>query len=62
MKAPVLTPIALYEHPDGFAIDYAENALIARDDEDNHTIVPIGQVQMLELSRKLYEIAQKMKG
>lgn len=57
----ILTPETLYQHPDGFAIEYAQNALIATDDSDNFVIVPIGKRNLLELSRKLYDIAQRMK-
>ncbi|ART52031.1 hypothetical protein CBP34_10735 [Acidovorax carolinensis] len=60
MKTPVLTPETLYQHPDGYAIEYAQNALIATD-ADNFVIVPIGKRNLLELSRKLYDIAQRMK-
>ena len=60
MKTPVLVPVNLYSHPDGLAIAYAENALIATDDEDNFVIIPIGRHYLLELSRKLYDIAQSM--
>ncbi|MDP2769460.1 MAG: hypothetical protein Q8O81_06465 [Giesbergeria sp.] len=57
----ILTPENLYQHPDGFAIEFAQNALIATDDSDNFVIVPIGKRKLLELSRKLYDIAQRMK-
>lgn len=57
----ILTPENLYQHPDGFAIEYAQHALIATDDADNFVIVPIGKRNLLELSRKLYDIAQRMK-
>ena len=60
MKTPVLVPVNLYKHPDGLTIDYAENALIATDEEDNFVIIPIGRHYLLELSRKLYDIAQRM--
>ena len=60
MKQPVLTPETLYRHPDGWAIQYSENALIATDDEDNLVTIPIGRHYLLELSRKLYDIAQSM--
>lgn len=57
----ILTPETLYQHPDGYAIEYAHNVLIATDDADNFLIVPIGKGKLLELSRKLYDIAQRMK-
>lgn len=57
----ILTPENLYQHPDGFAIEYAQHALIATDDADNFVIVPIGKRNLLELSRQLYDIAQRMK-
>ena len=57
----ILTPETLYQHPDGYAIEYAQNALIATDDADNFVIVPVGKGKLLELSRKLYDIAQRMK-
>ncbi len=54
----ILTPETLYQHPDGYAIEYAQNALIATDDADNFVIVPIGKPELLALSRKLAAIAQ----
>ena len=56
----ILTPENLYQHPDGFAIEYAQNALIATDDSDNFVIVPIGKGKLLELSRQLYDIARRV--
>ncbi len=54
-----LTPKLLYKHPDGWTISYAENALISTDDDQNFVIVPIGNICLLELSKKLYEIGMK---
>jgi hypothetical protein len=59
---PVLAPVTLYRHPDGWTIQYAENMLIATDDEDNFVIVPIGKHFMHELIGKLEAIAHTMKG
>ena len=59
MTTPTLTPELLYRHPDGWNISYAENALIAIDDELNFVIVPIGRECLLELSKKLYDIGMK---
>lgn len=56
---PMLTPEILYRHPDGWTISYAENALIATDDDLNFVIVPIGWQCLLELSKKLYDIGMK---
>lgn len=58
---PTLTPQTLYKHPDGFVISYSQYALIATDDELNFVICPIGKTMLLELSRKLYVIANGMK-
>jgi len=54
-----LTPIPLYEHPDGWTISYSKNALISTDDDLNFVIVPIGNICLLELSKKLHDIAMK---
>jgi len=56
---PKLTPTPLYIHPDGWTISYAENALISTDDDLNFVIVPIGNICLLELSKKLYNIGMK---
>lgn len=56
---PTLAPVTLYRHPDGWTIGYSENALISTDDELNFVIVPIGRQDLLELSKKLYDIAMK---
>ena len=56
---PTLTPTTLYKHPDGWTISYGENALIATDDDLNFVIVPIGNICLLELSKKLHDIAMK---
>lgn len=61
-RPPVLVPITLYQHPDGWSIQYAENKLIATDDEDNFVIVPIGKHFMHELVGKLEAIVSTMKG
>ncbi len=58
-KPPTLTPTLLYRHPDGWTISYAENALIATDDDLNFVIVPIGLQCLLELAKKLYDIGMK---
>ncbi len=58
-RTPTLIPITLYKHPDGWTISYAENALISTDDDLNFVIVPIGNICLLELSKKLYEIGMK---
>ena len=56
---PTLTPENLYRHPDGWTISYAENALIATDDDLNFVIVPIGRACLLELSKQLYDIGMR---
>ncbi|MFZ4539364.1 hypothetical protein [Propionivibrio sp.] len=56
---PILAPQTLYRHPDGWSISYAENALISTDDDLNFVIVPIGNICLLELAKKLYDIAMK---
>jgi hypothetical protein len=58
---PTITPVTLYKHPDGFVISYAEKALIASDDESNFVVMPIGKTMLLDLAKKLYDIANKMK-
>ena len=58
---PTLVPKTIYLHPDGFEIGYAQKALIASDDESNFVVIPIGKTMLLELAKKLYDIANKMK-
>lgn len=55
----LLTPQTLYRHPDGWTIAFGNNALIATDDESNFVLVPIGRVGLLELAKRLYDIAMK---
>ena len=56
---PTLIPTEIYEHPDGYGISVAKNALIAWTDEGNFVVLPIGKPMMLELSKKLYDLAMK---
>jgi len=56
---PTFEPQVVYDHPDGYQISVGKNSIIMADDTDTFTIIPIGRGGLLELSRRLYDIAMK---
>ena len=47
----------LYEHPDGFTLDFDDNSLIATDDDGKSVSLPIGPTGLKELGNALLVLA-----
>ena len=47
----------LYEHPDGFTLDFDDNNLIATDDDGKAVSLPIGSTGLVELGHALLALA-----
>ena len=47
----------LYEHPDGFTLDFDDNSLIATDDDGKAVSLPIGPTGLKELGNALLVLA-----
>ena len=46
----------VYSHPDGFALDFNDNALTATDDDGKSVSLPIGPLGLVELAAELNAI------
>ena len=48
---------ALFSHPDGYRLSFAHGELVAMDDNDNEVRIPIGPIDIAQLSAQLADLA-----
>lgn len=52
----------VYNHPDGFTLDFNDHTLIATDDDGKTVFLPIGPLGLLELGNALLALAAEQEG
>ena len=52
----------VYSHPDGFALAFNDNTLIATDDNGKTVSLPIGPLGLVELGNALLALAAEREG